>query len=448
MKNLRSVRNPFKPHIWVTLLTLIALPVSQPARAYAVFTHQEIVDLVWDTSIRPLLLARFPGSTANELLEAHAYAYGGCAIQDMGYYPFAKQFFSNLTHYVRTGDFVANLLNDARTLDEYAFALGALSHYLGDTIGHSQAINLATPIAFPKLERKYGPSVAYDQDPHAHVRTEFAFDIGQLSKRTFVPPSYMRHIGLRASRRLLDRAFRETYGFEFPELVGETRPALRSYRSSVRNFIPAFAGAEVVLHRSQFPPENPDDAYRIFAERLKRADYERHWKMGYKGPGFGSHVLAVIVKIVPKVGPVSQLAIKIPEPRTEDLYVKSVDHVVDTYTQLLAQLRRAPDADLALANLDLDTGETVKPGAYRLTDKTYAQLVARLTSRPARPIPEGVQRNILDFYADPNGSNVTKKDADDRERVQSELTVLQSMPLTHAAHLSGNVDLDDRNPSP
>jgi Zinc dependent phospholipase C len=418
--------------LFTVFVAVAGLLLAQPAGAYSVFTHEELIDLAWSSSIRPLLLTRFPGSTEAQLLEAHAYAYGGCAIQDMGYYPFAKEFFSNLTHYVRAGDFVSHLLNDATTLDEYAFAIGALSHYLGDSIGHSQAINLATPVAFPKLERKYGTSVTYDEDPHAHIRTEFAFDIDQLSKRTFAPPSYMRHIGFRVPRRLLDRAFRETYGFDFPELVGRLQPAVRSYRTSVRSFIPAFAGAEVVLHRHQFPPDTADDSYNLFLERLKRADYERHWRPGYKGPGFGSHVLAIVVKILPKVGVISLLAIKIPKPGTEQMYVKSVNHTLDSFTELLNRLRRSPNAGLALPNLDLDTGERVKPGAYRLADRTYAQLLARLVSRPDRVIPVELRRNILDFYADPNAPICTKRDEKAWKRVQFELLALRSVK-TYAA---------------
>ncbi|MFZ1206382.1 MAG: zinc dependent phospholipase C family protein [Candidatus Acidiferrales bacterium] len=404
--------------------------LCQPAGAYSVFTHEELIDLAWSSSIRPLLLARFPGSTDAELREAHSFAYGGCAIQDMGYYPFAKQFFSNLTHYVRSGDFVSNLLNDATTRDEYAFAIGALSHYLGDSIGHSQAINLSTPVAFPNLEREFGPRVTYDEDPDAHIRTEWAFDINQLSKLTFAPPSYLKHVGFRVPRRLLDRAFRETYGFEFPELVGKTRPAVRSYRTSVRTFIPAFAGAEVVLHRRQFPPDAQNDAYRIFAERLQRADYERHWEPGYKGPGFGSHVLAIVVKLVPKVGVLSLLAIKIPTPETEGFYVKSVNHTIDSFTEILDRLRSDPHAALALPNLDLDTGNPVKPGTYRLTDETYAQLLARLTSQDGRPIPAELQANILAFYADPDAPNHTKKNPKAWKRVQAELPILRSMKTT------------------
>src|SRR3954471_15185665 len=124
------------------------------ARSYSVLTHQELIDLAWNDSIQPLLLAKFPGATDAQLVEAHAYAYGGCAIQDMGYYPFGKQFFSDLTHYVRSGDFVVWLFRNAHTIDELAFAIGALSHYIGDSIGHSMAVNWSVPIYFPKLRAK------------------------------------------------------------------------------------------------------------------------------------------------------------------------------------------------------------------------------------------------------------------------------------------------------
>lgn len=212
------------------------------ACAYSVLTHEELIDLAWNESIRPLLLAHFPGATEAELVEAHSYAYGGCAIQDMGYYPFGKKFFSNLTHYVRSGDFIAWLFRNARTINEYAFAIGALAHYLGDSIGHSRAINPATAIAFPNLRRKFGPSVTYDESPHGHIRTEFAFDIEQLTQRAFAPPAYLRFIGLRTPRGFLAQAFIDTYGFDIHEVLGRARPALRSYRTSVRSFIPCLCG--------------------------------------------------------------------------------------------------------------------------------------------------------------------------------------------------------------
>ncbi|HEY0784557.1 MAG TPA: zinc dependent phospholipase C family protein, partial [Acidobacteriaceae bacterium] len=188
------------------------------------------MDLTWTTSIRPLLLERYPGLSASQLDEAHAYAYGGCAIQDLGYYPFGNVFFSELTHYVRSGDFVQALLRNARTPDELAFAIGALSHYVGDSIGHSEATDPAVGDQFPGLRKKYGSSVAYDQAPHAHVRTEFAFDINQIAKRRFAPSAYLRHIGLQVAQDLLDRAFYETYGLEAENILGARRPTVRGYR--------------------------------------------------------------------------------------------------------------------------------------------------------------------------------------------------------------------------
>jgi hypothetical protein len=128
-----------------------------PAFAYSLLTHEQLIDITWKDSIVPLLLSRYPTLTAAQLDQARAYAYGGCVIQDIGYYPFGDAAFSNLTHYVRTGDFVLNLFRNATNANELAFAIGALSHYIGDSVGHSEATNRAVPIEFPKLGEKFGP---------------------------------------------------------------------------------------------------------------------------------------------------------------------------------------------------------------------------------------------------------------------------------------------------
>ncbi|MGH9511202.1 MAG: zinc dependent phospholipase C family protein [Terriglobales bacterium] len=405
----------------------LAACLAPAASGYSVLTHEELIDLAWNDSIRPLLLARFPQATAAQLREAHAYAYGGSAIQDMGFYPFGQAFFSNLTHYVRTGDFIDFLFRDARTVNELAFAIGALSHYVGDSIGHSEAINPATAIAFPNLEHKFGPSVTYDESPHSHIRTEFAFDIGQLTNHAFAPPPYLRFIGFKVPRNLLERAFFDTYGFRSHEVLGRTRAALRSYRTSVRSFIPAFAEAEVVLHRNQFPPNPNDEAYRVFAERVSRTNYDRHWARTYNGPGFKAHLLAVLVFIIPKIGAISDLAIKIPTPETEEWYLKSVNHSVDWYREILDKVRTGADNPLALANLDLDTGKLVKPGGYPLTDKTYAELLKRVTSKPQRTIPRALKQNIQNYYADPNAPISTRKNKEAWEHATAQLKVLDQM---------------------
>jgi len=381
------------------LLTLALALWASRSVAYSVLTHEELIDLAWNDSIRPLLLARFPGATEEQLRVAHSYAYGGSAIQDMGYYPFGKHFFSDLTHYVRTGDFVARLLSDAKTLNEFAFAIGALSHYLGDRVGHSEAINPATALEFPKLEREFGPIVTYDQSPHGHIRTEFAFDVQELANAEFAPPSYLQFIGLRVPAGFLERVFFQTYGIKVKEVIGRKRPALRSYRTSVRSFIPAFAEAEVVLHGRQFPsPPDDNEAYRVFIERVARTNYERKWKHRYRGPGFKAHLLAIVVFLVPKVGGASDLAIKIPTPQTQEWYWRSVNHTVDEFHAILRSLREDASPKLVLANDDLDTGYPVKFGDYPLADKTYEQLVQRLTAMPDRAVPEDVRHNVFRFY--------------------------------------------------
>jgi len=383
----------------LTLIFLIAFTgLATHAGAYSVLTHEELIDLAWNDSIRPLLLARFPHATDAQLIEAHAYAYGGSAIQDMGYYPFGKRFFSNLTHYARTGDFITWLFRHAQTLDEYAFAVGALSHYLGDTIGHSQAVNPATALGFSKLKQEFGNSVTYGESPHAHIRTEFAFDIDELTDLAFAPPAYLKRIGFRVPRKFLEQAFVSTYGFDIHQVLGRAHPALRSYRTSVRSFIPAFAEAEVVLHRHQFPAHPDDEAYRTFRERVANTNYERHWRHTYKGPGIGAHLLAVLVFLVPTIGGASDLAIKIPTQKTEEWYLQSVNHTLDAFRETLHTHLSTADSS-PLANLDLDTGNSAKFGDYPLADQTYAQLVLRLAANPDRTIPADLKQNIVDYYA-------------------------------------------------
>jgi hypothetical protein len=407
------------------VVLLVLMLCAANTAAYSVLTHEELIDLAWNDSIRPLLLKRFPGATQEQLLEAHAYAYGGCAIQDMGYYPFGKQFFSNLTHYVRSGDFIAWLFRNAKTIDEYAFAIGALSHYLGDSIGHADAINPATALAFPKLGRKFGPVVTYDQSPHGHIRTEFAFDVQELANAEFAPPSYLRFIGLRVPRKFLEQAFINNYGFDIHEVLGRARPALRSYRTSVRTFIPAFAEAEVVLHRNQFPTPPPDDEmYRVFIEQVERTNYERKWKHPYRGPGFKAHLLAIMVFLVPKIGGASDLAIKIPTPQTQDWYLHSVNRTVDEFRKVLRGLATDSDGAPRLTNIDLDTGYRVKLGDYPRADQTYKRLLDRITAKPDQIIPRTLKQNILDYYAAPGPA------FDSEKHVKARLKVLATMKTT------------------
>jgi hypothetical protein len=320
--------------LFKALVLLALLFATRPAVPYSVQTHESLIDLAWKQSIRSFLLQRFPALTELQIQEAHAYAYGGCNIQDFGYYPFANDFFSDLTHYVRSGDFVLSLLRNAQTPDELAFAIGALSHYIGDSIGHDDAVNQSVAIEFPKLEKEYGPVVNYAQNPHAHVQVEFAFDINQLSKYHFAPSDYLEHVGLKIPARVLRRAFFETYGLHLPGPIGTRDVALRTYRFAVRSFLPAIARAETILHK--FPPEIPSEAGDQLTKALRQAEAENGWEQYRKNPGIGSHALAGLIFILPKVGTLALLKIRGPNPQTEDLYINSVNRSIAALRLVLA----------------------------------------------------------------------------------------------------------------
>lgn len=414
-----------------TLAILFCLAiVSQHCSAYSFLTHEAMVDLAWESAIKPALLSQYPNTTGGELRLAHAYAYGGCTIQDVGYYPFGHEFFSDLTHYIRTADFITFMIHEARDVNELAFALGALSHYVGDTIGHHDAVNPSTAIEFPSLQRKYGPIVTYDENPHAHVRTEFAFDIDQLSHSRFAPQGYLQSVGLLVSRRLLERAFFQTYGLPVRDVLGREPAAFQSYQSSVRHVLPKIAWGEVLLHRKDFPLDEPTPAFQKFNENLIRADRENGWyKFRRKKASFSTRVIAALIFIVPKVGALSDLAIRGPSADTESKYVESVNRCVETYSRLLGDLAQKGQDGFHLENLDLDTGERIRPGTYKLADKTYAKLLDRLTSKnPYRRTPSELRQNVLDFYSNPDAPIATKKHRRQWKKVQKELAILKTKP--------------------
>jgi len=412
-------------NILLKAITLAALFLTAiPAVPYSVQTHQAIIDLAWKQSIRPLLLRKFPTLTEAQLQEAHAYAYGGSAIQDFGYYPFGNAFFSNLTHYVRSGDFVLSLLHNAHTADELAFAIGSLSHYIGDNFGHKDAVNQSVPVEFPKLEQKYGPSVNYAENPHAHVQTEFAFDINQLSKLRFAPSAYTKFVGLEVPMDLLRKAFFETYGLRLPDIIGTKQTSIRIYRYAVRRFLPNIARAETLLHKKDFPQDVPSPELDALAVDLRQAAADNNWEAYRQKPGVRSHLYAGFIYILPKVGTLKLLAIKGPTQQTEDLYIKSVNSSIKAMRLVLTNY---DTIDHYISNRDLDTGDVVRPGGYRLADQTYARLLATITKNPDNVVPFELKHDLVAYYADPNSPIETKKDPKKWAAVQTDLQTLATM---------------------
>jgi len=405
----------------VTVL-LIVVMCGGPSFAYSVLTHEEIVDLLWSDEIRPLLLKRYPGLTDDQIKEAHAYAYGGAVIQDLGYYPFGNKQFSNLVHYVRTGDFVHELLLESVDVNEYAFALGALAHYTSDITGHP-AVNQSVAIEFPKLQRKYGKVVTYAQDKTAHIKTEFGFDMAQVAKNRYASQQYHDFIGFQVSKPLLERVFPVVYGLDFKDVIAHEDLSVGTYRFSVSRLIPEMTQVALQTHKKQIMAERPDFAKKEFLYRLSRSSYEKEWGKDYTKPGVGARILAVFLRYMPRIGPFKGLGFKDPTPQTEDMYFKSINATVDQYRTFLHAER---DNSLQLPNTDLDSGKPTKAAEYSLADDTYAKLLDQLADKKFdRTTPE-LRHNILDFYSDLSASIKTKKDEGDWKEVLAQLEKLKS----------------------
>jgi len=409
----------------VTLLLVVVIG-SGASFAYSVLTHEEIVDLLWSDEIRPLLLKRYPGLSEDQIKEAHAYAYGGAVIQDLGYYPFGSKDFSNLVHYVRSGDFVRELLLESADANEYAFALGALAHYASDITGHSMAVNQSVPIEYPKLRAKFGKSVTYAQDKTAHLKTEFGFDMIQVAKNRYASQQYHDFIGFQVSKPLLERAFPVVYGLQSKEVLTHEDLAIGSYRFAVSRMIPEMTQVALKTHKKDMMREQPDFAKKKFLYRLSRSDYEKEWGKDYTKPGFGTRVLSILFRFMPRIGPFKALGFKNPTPQTEDLYFKSINLTVDQYRAFLEEVRTD---SLVLPNCDLDSGQPTKAAEYSLTDDSYAKLLGQLSRGKFDGMTPELRANILDFYSDLSASFKTKKDQNDWNKVLAELDQLKSMTL-------------------
>src|SRR5271165_806912 len=390
-----------------TASLLIVLLCSTGSSAYSVLTHEEIVDLLWADEIQPLLLKRYPELSEEQLKEAHAYAYGGAVIQDLGYYPFGSREFSDLVHYVRSGDFVRELLLESRDVNEYAFALGALSHYAADIAGHP-AVNQSVAIEYPKLRAKYGKSVRYADDKTAHLKTEFGFDTVQVAKNRYASQQYHDFIGFQVSKPLLERVFPIVYGVQLKDVLSNEALAIGSYRYSVSRLIPEMTQVALQTHKKDLMRETPNFAEQKFLYRLSRTNYEKEWGKDYVKPGLGTRILSTLLRYMPKIGPFKGLAFNNPIPKTEDMYIKSINTTVDQYRAFLEEVR----ADtLVLPNCDFDSGNPTKAAEYSLTDDSYAKLLSQLSGRKFDLTSPDLRANILDFYSDLSAPIETQKDA-------------------------------------
>jgi hypothetical protein len=390
------------------MLCLVFSPLS--SMAYGVLTHQAIIDVAWKASILPLLKKKYPGATEEELRKAHAHAYGGAIIQDMGYYPFGNTFFTDLTHYVRSGDFTVALLEEAQTLDEYAFALGALAHYYADNYGHPIGTNRAVPMVYPEVKAEHGSTVTYEENPVAHVKMEFGFDVLQVARGNYAPEAYHAFIGFEVSQEVLERAFKRTYGLELSSLFVNLKLTIGSFRRSVSTLIPSLTKAAWNLKASDIRAAQPSQTRRQFEYRINKTQYHQTWGREYQKPNFFQQILSYLLRVLPKIGPNRTFAFKPPTPEAEKVFMESFNVTSQKYAEGLKNLTATK---AALTNTDLDTGDPTKMGNYGKTDGTYAEWLKQLNKDNFKALHPKVKQDITSFF-----SKAKTPPADDEEAVK------------------------------
>jgi hypothetical protein len=411
----------------VICLIAVLLALPSPVHAYAVLSHEAIIDAAWETHIKPLLLRKFPQATEEDLSRAQAYAYGGAIIQDMGYYPYGSPFFSDLTHYIRSGDFIRAMLQGAKDLNEYAFAVGALAHYAADNDGHRIGTNRAVPILYPGLRKKYGDSVAYEDAKLAHVKTEFGFDVLEIARERYAPDSYHDFIGFEVSRSVLEQAFRDTYGLELKDVLINEDQALNSYRRDVGKLIPKATRIAWSLKKDEIKDDVPDATKKKFLYNLSRSNFEREWGKDYHKPSPGERFLAFLYKLLPKIGPLQILQFKTPTPQTEQLFEASFNATLDRYRKLLVEVR---EGTLKLPNDNFDVGENTGPGKYGLNDLAHAKLLDQLAEKKFASATPELKEELLHFFAEPDAPYATKKKPEAWSKVQVQLQQLRDTTVT------------------
>lgn len=393
--------------LFVFALFLVLIP--KHSSAFSILAHEAVIDAEWDKVLKPMLLAKYPNATADDLKKAHAYAYGGCLVPDMGYMPFGDPYFTNLLHYVRTGDFVTELINDAQNLNQYAFALGVLSHYLADEYGHSLATNRTVPLLYPKLKQKFGPVITYGDDHNSHSRTELAYDVLQTAKGNYASTAYHDFIGFSIDSALLATAFQKTYGESLQQMFPKYSSTVSTFRWGVRDLFPEVTQQAWHIKKSDIRKGNAGITHDKFKYRMNRRMFRKEFGSDYTEPKFSARVVAFIIKILPKIGALKKLKFINPGPEGEKLFAASMDSILRHYT---ADLSLANQNKLQLINIDYDTGKPTVMYEYQLTDDTYKQWLMSMQKKNFTGITPDMRANVLSFYSKADTSALSKKDPD------------------------------------
>ena len=407
-------------------LLLCCMVVFSPVRAFSILAHEAIIDAEWVSQIKPLLLKRYPKTTPDDLLKAHAYAYGGCLVADMGYMPFGTPYFTDLLHYVRSGDFITTLIDEAQDVNEYAFSLGALSHYMADKYGHSLATNRSVPLFDDKLKAKFGDVVTYDDDHTSHSRMELAYDVIQVARGHYATTEYHDFIGFSMSKPVLERAFLKTYGQDLNQLFPKFEATVSTFRWGVRDLFPAILNNAWKTRKDEIRKIDVHAKHKNYRFKMSRKMYDKEFGTDYTRPDFKARAVAFIIKTLPKIGPLKKFSFKYPGIECEKLFIHSMDSILANFADAMY---RADRKQLRLGNIDFDTGKLSSVAEYRLADRTYGAMLLKLQENQFDHMNPGLQQDILSFYNKLDPAKLLANDPDNSKKVQEALLKMKTLAV-------------------
>jgi hypothetical protein len=263
-------------------------------------------------------------------------------------------------------------------------------------------------MVYPKDKKEFGDTISYLEDPIAHRRMEFGFDVVQLARGKYATKSYHDFIGFEVAQPLLERAFLLTYGLKLKDVFTDLPLAINTFRWSVKSFLPMLTNAAWISKKKEIEKSQPGITRRQFNYGISRAQFHKEWGNHYHKPGIGAYIMAALIKIVPKVALARVLKFKTPTQPAEDLFIKSFNQTVSDYSEML---KKCENHSLQLDNINFDTGKKISPCEYTLVDDTYKQLLLQLPSQPVEQVSYQLRQNILDFFekVSPDEKNVKEE---------------------------------------
>ena len=198
--------------------------------------------------------------------------YCGALAPDMGMLPGSDRLFTDLAHYLKTGELARCLVSKANSAIETAYAWGWVTHVLADAGLH------------PAINRASGDH-SWAESPTSHMRVEFGLDFQRLGDQpslggarvrstpgpSLLASAYMEVYGLQVDERVVARSHRVLSGaqrllFRFGKRLGSSRP-VRLAAGLVPNSI--VAAAADPMSPTQALLEEVDSFLDSFAARFE-----------------------------------------------------------------------------------------------------------------------------------------------------------------------------------